>query len=97
MNTEFEVAACHSDRAGKAHVSIKHAGGTEISIQHIPFECDPAEVLTQEQQRIVAEAARIARKAAEFLDAQSTQLRTLPTQEEKPGAAPHEGESAGRP
>lgn len=90
MNTEFEVAACHSDRAGRAHLSLTHASGAEIAIQNLPFDCDPAEGLEQEQQRILADAAAHARRVAEFLETQSREVRAWPIQQDRPGAAPHE-------
>lgn len=79
MDLEFEVAACHGDHAGRAHVAVIHLkGGAEIAFLGLPFEGDPRESVVEEQARILADAARIARKAADFLKSESMQVRDWP-------------------
>jgi hypothetical protein len=84
---EFEVVACRDDHAGKAHLSIRaRVGGAEVAIQNVPFETEPQESEQHEQAAILAIAARIARDAAEFLQAESRLPRSWPTH-------PREGEA----
>jgi hypothetical protein len=76
----FEVVACHGDHAGKAHVSLgARDGPAEVAIRHMPFESDPGLTLSEEQAQILAQAAEVARRAAEFLAAEAAQTRSWPT------------------
>jgi hypothetical protein len=80
MTTDFEVVACHCDHAGQAHLTLRHlVGGSEVAIQQMPFETEEPESLAQEQARILADAARVARAAAEFLECEARQARAWPT------------------
>ncbi len=84
---EFEVVACHGDHAGKAHLSVRRrSDGAEVAIRHMPFEADTRQPLPEEQARILAEAVRVVREAADFLQAESRQRRTWPT---SPGEPPN--------
>jgi hypothetical protein len=94
MHSDFEVAACHGDHAGKAHLSVRdRQGGAEIAIHHMPFDADLNESLGEEQARILALAAGIARAAAEFLEAAATEVRAWPTHSPKLGPSPRQGEA----
>jgi len=79
MVEEFEVVSCHGDHAGKAHLSVRRgACGAQIAIQHMPFEADAGESLAEEQSRILCQAAKIAREAADFFEAEAGQMRGWP-------------------
>lgn len=80
MDADFEVAACHGDHAGLAHVTVKHvAGGAEVAVQHMPFDSDAAEALAVEQARILAKASEIALEAAAFMKAEAARACGWPT------------------
>ncbi len=88
MIDAFEVVACHGDHAGKAHVAVIHLkGGAEVAILGMPFDADLNESQVEEQARILAHAARIMRKAAEFLQSESMQVRDWPAHRPSPGHA----------
>ena len=77
---DFEVVACHGDHAGKAHLTIRACdGGAEIAIRHMPFAADAGQTVTEEQAQILAHAAELAREAAAFLAAETSQLHAWPT------------------
>ena len=80
MTYDFQVVSCHGDHAGKAHVSISHGGGPcELVVRNMAFAADPAESVAEEQARILAEAARLAREAADFLAAEAVKSAGWPT------------------
>lgn len=80
MTHDFQVVACHGDHAGKAHVSISHGGGPcELVVRNMIFEADPSESLIEEQTRILAQAARLAQEAADFLAAEAARSGGWPT------------------
>lgn len=93
MDPKFEVASCHGDHAGNAYVTVKHVRvGAEVAVQHVPFDADAGESVAEEQARILGKAARIAREAAAFLEAEAKLACGWPTQASAPGASPREGE-----
>jgi hypothetical protein len=88
MDLEFEIAACHGDHAGKAHVAVIHLkGGAEIAILGLPFDADLKESQVEEQARILADAARVVRRVADFLQSESMQVRDWPARRPSPGHA----------
>jgi hypothetical protein len=90
---EFEMTACHADRAGHASVTLRHVPtGAMVMIHHVPFQHDYAETVRDECQRIRDAAAEIGRGAMSFLTSRTEDTEVLPDQE--PGAAPQPGESA---
>jgi hypothetical protein len=93
MDTEFQIASCHCNHAGRAYITIKHLpSGALLGIQHLPFEHEHDQTLQQEQQRIATEALRLAREAAAFLAASIESCSGWPTAEHTHGAAPQENQ-----
>ena len=67
---EFEITACHANRAGVASVTLTHrVTGAVVAVHHIPFEHSYDRTPEEECGRIQAEAARLAERAAAFLRA----------------------------
>lgn len=86
---DFQITACHANRAGHASVSLRHtSSGAMVMIHHVPFEHDYGETVRDECRRVQMSAATIGRKAIEFL------LSACPAGsdikgEAAPGAAPN--------
>lgn len=86
MTQEFEVSACRTNHAGKAHVHVTHKeSGAEFALVNIPFDDCRGEAQEQMQQRIIMEAARFAQRAVEFLNAQGVEAHSWPTRPSRPG------------
>jgi len=93
MDTIFEVAACHSNRAGKAYLTLRHLeSGATVVIQHLPFEGEQAETLEAQQQRIAADGLALVRAAAAYLESRVGQTCRWSDIQRTIGAAPRENE-----
>lgn len=93
METEFEIASCRCNHAGKAYITVKHLrSGAVLVIQHLPFEHDHDETLEEEQHRIATAGQRLVQDALKFLAAEIKRGADWPTAEHRCGAAPREGE-----
>lgn len=93
MATHFEVAACHSNHAGRAYLTLNHLGsGAQLILQHLPFEHDHAETIEAQQHRIASEALAIVRAALDYLETQVSESCRWPDAEWRVGAGPHENE-----
>ncbi len=86
---EFEITACHANRAGYASVALRHKGtGATLAIQNVPFSHDYAESAGDECRRIAGAAVEIGTRAL-------VELASLPrmveiVEEPAPGAAPND-------
>ncbi|HEV2531412.1 hypothetical protein [Phenylobacterium sp.] len=90
---EFEMTACHANRAGQASVTLRHVPtGAMVMIHHVPFQHDYAETVRDECQRIRETAAKIGEAAMSFLTSHTDEAEVLPDQQA--GAAPQPGEPA---
>ena len=73
------MVACHGDHAGKAHLTIRsREGAPELAIRNMPFEVDAADTVGEEQARILAKAARLAREVAAFIEAEAAHAHGWP-------------------
>jgi hypothetical protein len=90
---EFEVTACHANRAGEASVTLRHIPtGAMVMVHHVPFKHDYGETVLAECQRIREAAAVIGRAAMSFLASHAEEGEIQPDQ--APGAAPQADEPA---
>lgn len=88
---DFEITACHANRAGEASVSLRHhASGAVVMIHHIPFAHTPGAPDEVECDGIRAAAAQMGKAALAFLENVSLQTPIVP--DVAPGAAPGAGE-----
>ena len=90
---EFEMTACHANRAGQASVTLRHVPtGASVMIHHVPFTHDYGETVRDECQRIRAAAAEIGRRAVSYLVSDLSDPEAQP--EAVAGPAPQPGEPA---
>lgn len=93
MDAIFEVASCHCNHAGKAHLSLHHPGsGARILIQDLPFEFEQGEAIEAQQRRIAAVSLALVEATVSYLGAQDGAHRRWPEREWRIGAGPHENE-----
>lgn len=90
---EFEITACHADRAGHASVSLKDlATGALVMIHQMPFDHDYDETVGVECGRIQHSAAEVCQRVIAFLSASPGAAEVHP--DSAPAAAPHPTEPA---
>jgi hypothetical protein len=93
---EFEMTACHANRAGEASVTLRHLPtGAMVMVHHVPFKHDYGETVLAECQRIREAAAVIGRAAMTFLASHAEEGEIQPDQ--APGAAPRPDEAVNPP
>ena len=93
MDTIFEVAACHSNHAGKAYLTLHHpASGATVLIQHLPFDYDQTEPLETQQHRIATRGLALVRAAVDYLESQLGETCRWSEIARTIGAAPRENE-----
>jgi hypothetical protein len=86
---EFELIACHPNRAGHASVVVRHhSTGATVTIQDVPFAHIYGENDRQACRRIAVEAAAIATGALAYLVSLPSKFDIL--NEPRPGAAPND-------
>jgi hypothetical protein len=84
---DFEITACHANRAGEASVTLRHhLSGAVISIHHIPFQHTRGAPDDVECDGIRVAAAEMGRSAIIFLENTAVPAPIVPAAE--PGAAP---------
>ena len=90
---EFEMTACHANRAGHASVTLRHVPtGAMVMVHHVPFQHDYSEAVGAECRRIREAAAKIGEAAMSFLTSHTDEGEAQP--EPAPGAAPQPDEPA---
>jgi hypothetical protein len=89
--SDFEITACHANRAGKASVTLKHTPtGATVAIHNVPFDHSYSESSVAQCDRIQSTAAAIGDAALAFLKSQV--IRTEIKPESHPGAAPDDSQ-----
>lgn len=90
---EFEITACHADRAGHASVSLKDlTTGAVVMIHHMTFDHDYGETVQHECDRIQSHAGDICARAMAFLKAPAKASDVHP--DHAPAAAPQPSDPA---